>query len=520
MLTANPGEPARPLRKVASGGELSRTMLALKTVLAAHDPVRTLVVFDEIDANVGGRLGDVLGQKLAALGRSHQVMCVTHLPQVASYAAHQWTIRKAIDREAHRDDDHAADDRRGPRGGTGADAARRIAQRDDAQGGRGDAEDGRTAARGVTEEQKRFTADDADDADRTKTRVEEVLTHFTLSSSLRSSAQSAVKSSSASVPAARYARTSVASPLSSRRRNPPCATVTATPAPAANPLPTKRGASSCKPGVAAAGAVAFGTARPSTAKPEDKKPGEGIPTRPLGKTGVNVSILCLGGWHIGAVKDKDEAVKIMHAAIDEGVTFFDNCWDYHDGGSEEIMGKALAADGGKWRKKCFLMTKNCARDAKGVRAAARRQPQAAEDRRHRPDADPRDQLGQRPGVGGRTGRACRRCSQAQKAGKVRFVGLHRATSTPHIHLKMLPVHKWDTVQCPINVCDHFYRSFAKELIPAAKKQNTGVIGMKSLGGGRREDREGGRRDRGGVHPVRAVAGHRVGGQRDRSRWTC
>jgi DNA repair protein RecN (Recombination protein N) len=95
MLTANPGEPARPLRKVASGGELSRTMLALKTVLAAHDPVRTLVVFDEIDANVGGRLGDVLGQKLASLGRSHQVLCVTHLPQVASFAEHQWTIRKS-----------------------------------------------------------------------------------------------------------------------------------------------------------------------------------------------------------------------------------------------------------------------------------------------------------------------------------------------------------------------------------------------------------------------------------------
>jgi len=95
LLTANPGEPARPLRKVASGGELSRAMLALKTVLAAHDPVRTLVVFDEIDANVGGRLGDVLGLKLASLGRSHQVLCVTHLPQVACFAAHQWTIRKS-----------------------------------------------------------------------------------------------------------------------------------------------------------------------------------------------------------------------------------------------------------------------------------------------------------------------------------------------------------------------------------------------------------------------------------------
>jgi DNA repair protein RecN (Recombination protein N) len=94
MLAANRGEPARPLRKVASGGELSRTMLALKSVLAAHDQVGTLV-FDEIDANVGGRLGDVLGEKLARLGQTHQVICVTHLPQVASYARHQWSIRKA-----------------------------------------------------------------------------------------------------------------------------------------------------------------------------------------------------------------------------------------------------------------------------------------------------------------------------------------------------------------------------------------------------------------------------------------
>ncbi len=92
-LAANLGEPARPLRKVASGGELSRTMLALKTVLAGHDRMSTLV-FDEIDANVGGRLGDVLGQKLAALGQTHQVICVTHLPQVASYARNHWTIRK------------------------------------------------------------------------------------------------------------------------------------------------------------------------------------------------------------------------------------------------------------------------------------------------------------------------------------------------------------------------------------------------------------------------------------------
>src|SRR5262245_42791493 len=79
----------------------------------------------------------------------------------------------------------------------------------------------------------------------------------------------------------------------------------------------------------------------------DGPPSPGLPQRPVGKTGVKVSIICLGGWHIGSVKDKDEAVKIMHTAIDEGINFFDNCWDYHDGGSEEIMGKALAADSGK-----------------------------------------------------------------------------------------------------------------------------------------------------------------------------
>ena len=90
-----------------------------------------------------------------------------------------------------------------------------------------------------------------------------------------------------------------------------------------------------------------------------------IPTRPLGKTGVNVSILCLGGWHIGQPAIDADAEYIMHAAIDHGVTFFDNAWDYHDGRSEEIMGKALAT-GGR-RQNVFLMTKNCGRDAQTSR---------------------------------------------------------------------------------------------------------------------------------------------------------
>lgn len=96
VFTPNPGEPARPLRKIASGGELSRVTLAIKTILAGVDRVPTLV-FDEIDTGVGGRLGNHLGRALAELARHHQVICVTHLPQMASYAAHQWIIRKRTD---------------------------------------------------------------------------------------------------------------------------------------------------------------------------------------------------------------------------------------------------------------------------------------------------------------------------------------------------------------------------------------------------------------------------------------
>ncbi|MCA9443554.1 MAG: aldo/keto reductase, partial [Candidatus Omnitrophica bacterium] len=98
---------------------------------------------------------------------------------------------------------------------------------------------------------------------------------------------------------------------------------------------------------------------------EEESGDQGLPKRQLGRTGEKVSILCLGGWHIGSVKDESEAIRIMHAAIDEGLTFFDNAWDYHEGGSEEIMGKGLAQDGK--RDQVFLMTKNCNRDAKGTR---------------------------------------------------------------------------------------------------------------------------------------------------------
>jgi len=89
----------------------------------------------------------------------------------------------------------------------------------------------------------------------------------------------------------------------------------------------------------------------------------GVPTRTLGRTGERVSIVCLGGWHIRSIKDDAESIRVMHAAIDEGINFFDNAWDYWDGAAEEIMGKALAMDAR--RAKVFLMTKNCNRDYAG-----------------------------------------------------------------------------------------------------------------------------------------------------------
>jgi DNA repair protein RecN (Recombination protein N) len=97
LISPNPGEEPRPLRRIASGGELSRLTLAVKTVLAAVDRVPTLI-FDEIDAGVGGRLGSALGKALAELARHHQVICVTHLPQMASYAERQWVVRKGVER--------------------------------------------------------------------------------------------------------------------------------------------------------------------------------------------------------------------------------------------------------------------------------------------------------------------------------------------------------------------------------------------------------------------------------------
>ena len=203
----------------------------------------------------------------------------------------------------------------------------------------------------------------------------------------------------------------------------------------------------------------------------------GVPTRVLGRTGQRVSILCLGGWHIGSIKDDAQAVRLVQAAVDEGVTFMDNCWDYHDGRSEELMGRGLEGR----RDKAFVMTKNCERDFAGSM-------RCLEDslRRLRTDRidlwqfhemvydnDP-DWVFERGGL--------RAALEARKAGKVRFIGF-TGHKHPAIHLKMLgKPHEWDTAQMPINVMDAHYRSFQKEVVPECLRRNVGVIGMKGYGG--------------------------------------
>nr|MDQ2732283.1 hypothetical protein [Armatimonadota bacterium] len=95
MFSANPGEPARPLARIASGGEMSRIMLALKSLLASSVGVPT-VIFDEVDVGVGGRTGEAIGEKLAAVGTVAQVICVTHLPQVAALADSHYSVLKEV----------------------------------------------------------------------------------------------------------------------------------------------------------------------------------------------------------------------------------------------------------------------------------------------------------------------------------------------------------------------------------------------------------------------------------------
>jgi len=207
---------------------------------------------------------------------------------------------------------------------------------------------------------------------------------------------------------------------------------------------------------------------------------EGMPYRELGKTGEKVSLLCVGGYHIGVDKlSDDESVALMRTAVDEGVNFFDNAWAYHDGRSEVRMGKALK-DG--YRDKVFLMTKGQARDAKGAQ-------QYLEESLRRLDVDTIDlwQIHEivrpeSPGLIYGQG-VMEYLLKAKEEGKIRHIGFtgHHLTS---IHLEMLEGgFPFDTVQMPMSILDYHYRSFQGTILPKALERGMGVLAMKTLGGG-------------------------------------
>jgi len=211
-----------------------------------------------------------------------------------------------------------------------------------------------------------------------------------------------------------------------------------------------------------------------------------MPQRKLGSTGVQVSMLGLGGAHIGD-KDKlsdDEAIALMRDAIAGGITFFDNCWDYNEGKSEERMGKALR-DG--YRHKVFLMTKLDGRTAKAATAQL-------EQSLKRLQTDTID-LVQVHEVIRMTDPARSFASDgiigalqaAKKAGKLRFIGF-TGHKDPAIHLAMLEAAKkagfeFDTVQMPLNVMNAHYKSLEKNVLPVLQARGIGVLGMKSMGSG-------------------------------------
>jgi uncharacterized protein len=205
-----------------------------------------------------------------------------------------------------------------------------------------------------------------------------------------------------------------------------------------------------------------------------------IPRRPLGKSGDLVSALGLGGYHLGKIKNQRDAIRLVHAAVDAGVTFMDNAWEYHDGRSEEVMGKALVGR----RKEVFLMTKLCTH-GRGKREAIRQLEQSLT--RLKTDFLDLWQIHECVYYNdaerhfARDG-AVEALERAKRDGKVRFVGF-TGHKDPEIHLEML-AHDFpfDTCQLPLNCFDASFRSFEREVLPVLLRRGIAPIGMKSLGG--------------------------------------
>ena len=210
-----------------------------------------------------------------------------------------------------------------------------------------------------------------------------------------------------------------------------------------------------------------------------------MPTRILGATAERVSAIGLGGAHIGKPKlNSREAVRIIRAALDRGLTFMDNSWDYNDGESEIRLGRALK-DG--YRQKAFVMTKV---DGRTKKEATRQLNQSLK----RMGVDHIDLLQHHEIIRYEDvdrifdeGGAAEAFTEARKAGKIRYIGF-TGHKDPHVHLYMLAKAKergvrFDTVQMPLNVMDAHYRSFQAQVLPILLKERIGVLGMKSMGSG-------------------------------------
>jgi predicted aldo/keto reductase-like oxidoreductase len=210
----------------------------------------------------------------------------------------------------------------------------------------------------------------------------------------------------------------------------------------------------------------------------------GMIYRQLGKTGEKVSAIGLGGHHIGRPKDPAEGIRIIRSAVDRGVTFMDNCWDYHDGESERRMGQALR-DG--YRQKVFLMTKFDGR----TKESTRRQ---IDESLQRLQTDHVDLMQYHENIRMEdpdrffaSGGPIEALMEAKKAGKIRYIGF-TGHKDPAVHLRMLEVaaaHRFhfDTCQMPLNVMDAHFRSFGREVLPKLVQQGIGVLGMKPMADG-------------------------------------
>jgi aryl-alcohol dehydrogenase-like predicted oxidoreductase len=211
---------------------------------------------------------------------------------------------------------------------------------------------------------------------------------------------------------------------------------------------------------------------------------DGMIYRTLGRTGEKVSAIGLGGHHIGRPKDPAEGIRIIRAAIDRGMTFMDNCWDYHDGESERRMGQALR-DG--YRQKAFLMTKFDGRTkdstAKQIDESLKRlQTDRIDLMQYHENIRMED-----PDRFFAPNGPLEALVEAKKAGKIRYIGF-TGHKDPAVHLRMLEVaaqhdFHFDSCQMPLNVMDAHFRSFSKEVVPKLVERGIAVLGMKPMGDG-------------------------------------